>query len=900
MLCRRCGAAHAAEARFCQACGAPLEATPAAAGRRAVEVDPSSITQAAPSVTRPSRSSGWLSASDSISHGRFAPGTVIDGRYRIIGLLGRGGMGEVFRADDLRLGQPVALKFLPDSVRHDPERLAQFHNEVRVARQVSHPNICRVYDIGETGGHLFLSMELVDGEDLATSLRRIGRFPEDKATQIARQLCAGLAAAHARGILHRDLKPGNVMLDGAGTVRLMDFGLAAVGTVSDIRVGTPAYMAPEQLEGREVTSRSDIYALGLVLYELFTGRRAFAADTIAEIMERQRSGPPTAPRAIVPAIDAAVEEVILQCLQPDPARRPASPLAVSAALPGGDPLAAALAAGETPSPEMVAAAGEGAGLGLRTAVGALIAIVAGLAVSYALALRASPLDALRPELTAEVLAQKARDALRQLGYAQRAGDEAYGLEWAGPIIDHHRLQEGVRWGDVLARRPSPLLFWYRRADAPMTAAEFHTDLLTPGIVTPSDPAPLAGGMITVRLDHEGRLAYLEAIPPQRAPDGAARAPVDWDPVLRLAGLDPASLQPADPQWRWLAASDTAAAWTGTWPGSPVALRVEAAALEGRPVAFMTMGPWTQPWRTTTASSGREVAFVVLIFLVAVAILAGGLLLARRNLREGRGDRAGARAVAIAVAAALLALWACRVHLAPSTGILGTFLLVICTSVFYGVLFWALYLALEPFVRRHWPQTLVSWTTLLGGRVRDRVVGRDVLVGVALGVGISLLLRGTEPLAGNAIIWPSIDLMLGMRSTAGEILTRALYAARTGLLMVFVLVMLRVATRSQWAAAAGFVLLFTALNALDSDRPAVDTIRTAIYFSMFAAAVLRWGLTTLTVGVFVADLMLILPATTDVSAWYIGQTALLLAIPLGLAGWAFHTAVAGRTGRRALP
>ena len=171
--------------------------------------------------------SGWLSSSDSISHGRFAPGTLLDSRYRIIGLLGKGGMGEVYRADDLRLGQPVALKFLPDGLRDEPVRLAQFHNEVRTARQVSHPNVCRVYDIGEVEGVPYISMEYVDGENLATSLRRIGRFPEDKAADIARQLCAGLAAAHQRGVIHRDLKPANVMLDGAGRVRIMDFGLAA-------------------------------------------------------------------------------------------------------------------------------------------------------------------------------------------------------------------------------------------------------------------------------------------------------------------------------------------------------------------------------------------------------------------------------------------------------------------------------------------------------------------------------------------------------------------------------------------------------------------------------------------------------------------------------------------------
>src|SRR4026209_687169 len=169
-------------------------------------------------------------------------------------------MGEVYRADDLRLGQAVALKFLPTELQHDPARLAQFHNEVRIARQVSHPNVCRVYDIGDVSGLLYLSMEYVGGEDLATSLRRIGRFREDKATDIARQLCAGLAAAHQRGVVHRDLKPANVMLDGEGRVRVMDFGLAAIGRIEDVRAGTPAYMAPEQLHGREVTSKSDIFA----------------------------------------------------------------------------------------------------------------------------------------------------------------------------------------------------------------------------------------------------------------------------------------------------------------------------------------------------------------------------------------------------------------------------------------------------------------------------------------------------------------------------------------------------------------------------------------------------------------------------------------------------------------
>ncbi|HEX6463263.1 MAG TPA: serine/threonine-protein kinase, partial [Vicinamibacterales bacterium] len=291
--------------------------------------------------------SGWLSSTGSIDHGRFAPGTILDNRYRVLGLLGRGGMGEVYRADDLRLGQQVALKFLPPLLSRDPVRLAQLHNEVRTARQVSHPNVCRVYDIGEIDGQLFITMEYVDGEDLAGLLRRIGRLPEDKALDIARQICAGLAAAHERGVLHRDLKPANVMLDGSGKVRIMDFSLASAGEITDVRAGTPAYMAPEQLGGQEVTIRSDIYALGLVLYEIFTGRRAFEAKTLADLIEQHQSGTLTAPTTIVKGLDPAIEIAILRCLESNPARRPPSAIAVSVALPGGDPLAAALAAGET-------------------------------------------------------------------------------------------------------------------------------------------------------------------------------------------------------------------------------------------------------------------------------------------------------------------------------------------------------------------------------------------------------------------------------------------------------------------------------------------------------------------------------------------------------------------------
>jgi serine/threonine protein kinase len=266
---------------------------------------------------------------------RFAAGTVIAERYRILSLLGRGGMGEVFRADDLALGQPVALKFLPKAIT-DEFMLERFRNEVRIARRISHPNVCRVYDIGETDNQLFLSMEYVDGEDLSSLLQRSGRLPSDQALQIARKIGAGLAAAHDKGVLHRDLKPSNIMLDRRGEVLIMDFGLASLAhRIDDVFSGTPAYMAPEQLAGNQVTPRSDIYALGLVLYELFTGKPAFQGNTRDEIVRARRQSIPR-PSTLVRDLDPAVELVILRCLEEEPENRPASALIVSAALPGGE------------------------------------------------------------------------------------------------------------------------------------------------------------------------------------------------------------------------------------------------------------------------------------------------------------------------------------------------------------------------------------------------------------------------------------------------------------------------------------------------------------------------------------------------------------------------------------
>jgi tRNA A-37 threonylcarbamoyl transferase component Bud32 len=262
-----------------------------------------------------------------------------------VDLAGRGGEGEVYAADDLKLGQTVAVKILPESVRTDERRLARLIHEVRVARRVSHPNVCRVYDIVEAEGVTFLTMEWIAGESLASVLHKKGRLPKDTAIGIARQIALGLAAAHDEGVLHRDLKPSNIMIDERGVVQITDFGLATTAaSVSggSAREGTPLYMSPEQLAGAEVTAQSDMYSLGLVLYELFTGRHAFLGGTIDELLELRKSPPPD-PRRLAPDLHPRVARVIVRCLENNPSRRPPSGREVAAALPAGGRLGEAMA-----------------------------------------------------------------------------------------------------------------------------------------------------------------------------------------------------------------------------------------------------------------------------------------------------------------------------------------------------------------------------------------------------------------------------------------------------------------------------------------------------------------------------------------------------------------------------
>ncbi len=916
--CSSCGTELSGGVRFCSGCGAAAANTDDLATLDfATATSPlpprppakSSSKSSSKSTSRPSSSAEYL-----LNEGRFLPGRLVAGRYRIIALLGKGGMGEVYRADDLTLGQAVAMKFLPDEAGRDEGLLERFRNEVRMARRVSHPNVCRVYDVGEVDGQTFFTMEYVDGEDLASLLRRIGRLPPDKALDIARHLCAGLAAAHAKGVLHRDLKPANIMLDGRGHVVITDFGLAGVADDirgQEVRSGTPAYMAPEQLAGKEVSTRSDIYALGLVLYEVFTGKRAFA-DSAAKLALVGADRTPSRPSSVVKDLDPIVEKVILRCLEIEPTARPATALAVAAALPGGDPLAAALAAGETPSPQLVAASGETTGLRPGLAVTCLIAVLLGLAVGTYLAVRYSGVEKMHLDQPPEVLAHRAREVLAQVGYPEKPADSAFGFDYDTNFQDsvEKESKTPANWDEVLAGRPTMLQFWYRQSPDLMAPGGYRDNFLVPGIVTEEDPATTLSGMVNVKLDAKGRLIYLQAIPPQKEIAAPSTAPPDWKALFSAAEVDVSKLQPAQPEWTSLGMADARAAWTGVWPGSTRPLRVEAAAWHGKPVFFAMIGDWNKPWRMVAAKSADEkksqVAQIIGL-LMLIFVLVGGALLARRNFRHGRGDRGGALRLAVVMFVLQMGLWLCRSHFAAGLQTFGYLILDIAGALLWGGATWMLYLAVEPWIRRNWPQAIISWSRLISGQFRDPVVGRDILFGVAFGtLWLVIFEVGAIPLArlGASPQLSSSAYLLGGRQALGQWLVQFPNAIFGTLQFFFVLLGLKVLVeflfrlvgikvmRTERIAAVLFVAIYVGLQSLQNSHLAVNVPVFLVIFGILALIVLRFGLVPLAVGAFTVDMLGNVPFTADFSAWYMTTAALALLSVVVLAGWGFYHSLGG--------
>jgi serine/threonine protein kinase len=288
--CPKCQFDNPSDTRFCGNCAAPLHPT----GIRGHEPNSPEFGIVSPDLKTETMQTPIK---------ELSTGNTFAGRYQVIEELGKGGMGKVYKVFDTKIKEKIALKLIKPEIASDKETIERFANELKLARKIRHKNVCGMFDIGEAEGAHFITMEYVGGEDLKTMIRMSRRMSIGAAVDIAAQVCEGLAEAHRLGIVHRDLKPSNIMIDREGNARIMDFGIARslqgkAITGAGVLIGTPEYMSPEQFEGKGVDQRSDIYSLGIILYEMVTGRVPFEGNTPIAIGLKQTRDAPKDPKEL--------------------------------------------------------------------------------------------------------------------------------------------------------------------------------------------------------------------------------------------------------------------------------------------------------------------------------------------------------------------------------------------------------------------------------------------------------------------------------------------------------------------------------------------------------------------------------------------------------------------------
>jgi serine/threonine-protein kinase len=605
---------------------------------------------------------------------------------------------------------------------------------------------------------------------------------------------------------------------------------------------------------------------------------------------------PRTPSSLVAGVDPAVERVILRCLERDPARRPQSAYAVFGALPGGDPLAAAVAAGETPSPELVANAGvEGS---MRPLYAGLTALAAVLILVGLSALQSPAFKGLgKPP---GILSVRAEEALTRLTGHPAPKYSSDGMRYEPTARDSASRSAFKELRGSPVSEPGKQ-YWRR-----WSPSAFVTENLHVARATLQDPPQAYPGSGTVLLDMEGRLLALEALPLATADTSASRG-VNWTALLEAAGRDPVRVVGVPTPTAFAANADTTAAWRVSGPAPETTL--VAAAIRGHIVRFETFAgrkALGQLAVIANDSAPHVQDWIQVLFLIFIPTI-GSVLLARRNLRAKRGDIRGAVTVGIAIVILYLLDHLFSAHL----GEVGLFAIIVegtagapmGHALIHGVTMLLAYLAIEPYIRRLWPSVLVSWARLVAGRLKDPIIGRDVLVGAAAGAALSLVAVGAqsaERALGFQVAPPRLtsellESMTSPSSVMAQVCLSLALAFTRATLFFTILLIFRFVLRNNTLAATATVLLF-ALALVDYSSKALwmDVVIFLLAWGAVVMVVLRFGYVAAIVIIAVSNLADSLAWTLDFSSWVAPQTMFAWGIMAVLLGYGFLTAVGGKS------
>jgi hypothetical protein len=504
------------------------------------------------------------------------------------------------------------------------------------------------------------------------------------------------------------------------------------------------------------------------------------------------------------------------------------------------------------------------------------------------------------EKPTDVLADRAEQLIASLGYTDPAVDRARGFTVSA---EHQRWAQRhgpANWWPVLrSASPPALLFWYRTSPRDLVPTQ------PASTVTSTDPPSLVSGMRLAIFDTRGRLVEFHSVPPQLDADATPAPAPNWRTLFEAASLDPAAFAPVTPQWTPREFADTRAAWQGPLPDrANLVVRVEAAAYRGRPVSFAVIGDWTQPAQMQAAArTPLQSALSAINVAMYLMVLCGAALLARYNLRARRADSQGAARLAIGLTLMETLAWTFGAHHVGTPDIeLRQVMSALAFTTYLGAVVWVLYLAIEPYARRFWPDGLLGWTRLLSGRVRDPRVGRDVLIGLLLGIGMIWLeaagallpqvwgYTASLPPFGKSVAPLASDVVV-----LTQWITRVYGALQTALYVAMIFTVLRLLLRRAWMAIVAGILVLLALT--DGGRAFTgtwfDTAVQTCTIALAAYATFRHGLLVLAIMVFTDSVATNLPLTLHGSAWWAATSNLTIALFIGLAAFGFYAARAGQ-------